>query len=77
MTVSFGGPRNPKLKLIDKASSTITYIGEAEPTTLETTAAWKIKRIIFDSTGEPLSIKWANRGSQNQIWVDRLTLNYD
>lgn len=76
MTVSFGGPRNPKLKLIDKVSPTITYIGEAEPTTLETTAAWKIKRITFNAQGEATSIEWAARGAQNQIWANRLSLGY-
>lgn len=52
-----------------------TYIGEADPGSLDSSPVWRIKRMI--ETGPDIAITWANGISDfNTIWDDRLSLSY-
>lgn len=59
---------------LDEASSTITYVGEAEPGTSAASALWRIKRL--DSTSG-LLVTWADGDSDfDKVWNDRATYSY-
>jgi hypothetical protein len=61
--------------LIDEASSSVIYIGEAVPGSATSAALWLIKKINI--TGGFVSILCANGSSDyNQIWDDRSSLTY-
>lgn len=63
-------------KLIDDVSTpTVTYIGEALPSTTETSPSWRIQKIQFDGSGNVDSVKYAS-GSFDQVWINRLSLTY-
>jgi hypothetical protein len=62
------------ITMIDEASDTITYIGEALPGTSQSAAAWRIKR-IDSSSGT--SILYADGDAQfDNIWANRAALSY-
>lgn len=62
-------------ELIDVASGTVTYIGQAEPGTLPGAATWRIKRITV--AGSLTSIEWAEGvGDFDKEWDERATYNY-
>jgi hypothetical protein len=63
-------------KLLDQYSTTVLYLGEALPETLETAPLWRIQRIIFDSNGDVDEVRFANGGEFNQIWTNRYSLTY-
>lgn len=52
----------------DTGSSTINYIGTALSGTATSAAAWTIKKITFDSSGNPASVLWSNNTA---IWDNR------
>jgi len=58
--------------LLDKASSTITYVGVATRGTATSAAAWKIFKL---DTTSGLSKKWAS-GAYDQVWDNRASLTY-
>ena len=62
-------------KLIDKAGD-LTYIGEADPGTAESSATWRIARV--DETLDPdLQITWADGTADFiKVWDDRATYTY-
>jgi hypothetical protein len=74
MIINF--PPTNYTKLLDQYSSTILYLGEALPETLETSPLWRIQRIIFDASGEVDEVRFANGGEFNQIWTNRYSLVY-
>jgi hypothetical protein len=52
-----------------------TYIGEADPGSLDASAVWRIKRMI--ETGPDIAITWAAGTSDfDDVWDDRLILSY-
>jgi len=60
---------------LDEVGGTTTYIGEADPGTATTTAAWRIKRL--EETGPDIVITWADGDSDfNNVWDDRASLTY-
>lgn len=60
--------------VLDEASATITYVGEAIPGSSTASAVWRIKKL--DSTSG-LVITWANGSSDfNTIWDNRASLSY-
>jgi len=62
-------------KLID-VEGNITYIGEADPGTPESTQKWRIKRVI-ENSGD-FAITWANGSAEfDKVWTDRLGYNYE
>lgn len=64
-------------KQIDDHSSdsTITYVGEANPGSDTSSAVWRIKRIVEDSTS--ISIEWADgNGDFDNVYDDREGLSY-
>jgi hypothetical protein len=65
----------PYAQRIDEASSTVTYVGRAEPGTAEGSAAWQIKKISV--SGSVTTITWAD-GNENydNIWSNRAALSY-
>lgn len=59
--------------LVDAVGNDI-YIGYALPSTSESSANWKIKRV---NTVNPISIKWADGSTlYNKVWNDRSTFTY-
>jgi len=60
--------------LVDTTTSTqYVYIGKAEIGTLKSAAAWTVFRI---DTTNGANIEWADLGSNNQIWDNRVSLTY-
>lgn len=69
------GGSSTNIKLLDEASSTITYVGEAAPGSSTASAVWKIKRLQTVAT--VTTIAWAD-GNENfdNIWNNRAILTY-
>jgi len=64
----------PRTKRVDVISDSLMYVGEAEPGTLESAAAWRIKKI---AGSEDLVITWADgNNNYDNIWDNRLSLTY-
>jgi hypothetical protein len=63
-------------KEIDDTVSGVMYIGEAVPTSLHENPVWRIQKIIFDSSGNVDSVKYASGGLFDQIWLNRYSLVY-
>lgn len=60
--------------LIDEASATITYIGEALPGSDQGAAAWRIKKI---DTSSGVVITWADgNASFDNVWTGHAGLSY-
>lgn len=68
------GPANI---LIDEASATVTYIGEALILGSATSSAvWRIKKITI--TGSITAIQWPDSSSDyDKIWDDRASYTYN
>jgi len=61
--------------IIDEASATTTYIGEAVTNAATSAAAWRIQRISV--SGTITTIEWAGGGSRfDQVWDNRASLTY-
>jgi len=60
---------------VDITSPTVTYVGQAQPGTATSAAAWRIKRLTESATG--LAMDWAG-GTAGFVhsWDDRLALPY-
>jgi len=65
----------PLKKIIDEASATVAYIGEAVPSATVSQALWRIKKI--DSTTNPTTIYFADANDNfDNVWNDRASLTY-
>lgn len=66
------------IKEIDDVSvARTTYLGEADPDTLQSAASWRIQEIIFDNKGGVDSVRFASGSSAfSFVWDDRLTYVY-
>ncbi len=64
----------PSQLLLDEASATVSYIGEAVPGAATSDAVWQIKRMT--TTGGNIAIAWACDGLPLCKWDDRSTLDY-
>ena len=61
--------------LIEDASPTVTYIGEAAIGSDTSAPVWRIKRI--QTTGSLLAIDWADKNSRfDNVWDNRDVLSY-
>lgn len=79
LVINSDGSINTKIPehsvLIDKASSDITYVGQAAVGTLSSQSLWSIMKIT--TSGSITSVHFANSSeSATNIWNDRLTLTY-
>lgn len=62
--------------LLDEISSTVSYIGEALPGSLQEDPVWRIKKLDEGGT-PPLQIEWADGTSDfDKVWDDRATYTY-
>lgn len=62
------------VKLIDEASATITYIGQAQDGSSIGDAVWSIQRI---DTSSGVAMEWADGSNAfNQVWDNRAALIY-
>jgi hypothetical protein len=60
--------------LLDEASAYITYVGEADPSSLTSEALWRIKR-LDETTG--LNVLWAEGNAFfNKVWDNRASYSY-
>ena len=71
-----GDEELPYDKLIDEINSEgDLYVGEADPGTLETQAAWRI--YLLDITGGDASKRYANGSAAfDKVWTDRAMYTY-
>lgn len=61
---------------LEVASSTVTYLGEANEGTATSSALWQIKRLTSTSAGN-LTIEYANGStSYVHVWDNRASLSY-
>jgi len=61
--------------LVDEASSTITYVGEASPGTATSAATWRVKKIL--DSGGSTTVSWADGASSfTKVWDDRASFSY-
>ena len=53
------------------------YAGEAAPGTLPNEAGWRIQKITYDVSDNPLIVEWAS-GNQNfdKVWDERSSYTY-
>ena len=66
-----------KTTLLDWASATTLYVGWADPGTAAGTAAWYIRRITFNGSGQPTAVEHANGVlSSNIAWTARAAQAY-
>lgn len=62
-------------QIIDEASSTVTYIGEATIATATSSALWRIRRVTVAST--VTTVAWADGNSNfDNVWNNRASLSY-
>ncbi len=65
----------PLAAIVDDASVTITYVGEAAAGTSTASALWRIKRLT--TSGDILTIEWADGNTnQDNVWTSRAALSY-
>lgn len=63
-------------KRIDFISESELYRGEAAPGTLETSAAWRIRKIVI-ANDDDITETWADGNANfDNVWSDHLTLTY-
>lgn len=56
---------------LDEASSTVLYVGEAEPGTADSAAAWRIKKVT------PTGVSWADAVTTfTKVWNSRASYTY-
>lgn len=78
-TLSYDSSGNPisttSKTIIDEASATITYIGEADLGSATSAAVWRIKRISV--AGSITTIEFADSNANfDNIWDNRAALSY-
>jgi len=63
------------ITLLDEASSSVTYVGNAAPRSTQSAPVWQIRRIT--SSGSLLAIEYAD-GDDNfdNVWDNRASLGY-
>lgn len=69
----------PTARRVDEVSSTVTYIGDAAPGSIESASVWRIQKITFGSgaTEGDITIEWADGDLLfDNDWSQRLTLSY-
>lgn len=70
-TVSAGASGGPYDLNMDEASSTVLYVGEADPGTANSAAAWRIKKVT------PTGVSWADGVTTfTKIWDNRASYTY-
>lgn len=69
-------PESTYTKLIDQANSTVMYLGEAAPNTAESSASWRLQKILFDATGNVEEVRYTFSGLFTGVWDSRATYTY-
>lgn len=60
----------------DADPPTLAYLGEADPGTATSSAAWRIKKLTFGGDGD-VTTEWADGDSSfNNVWDNRASLSY-
>lgn len=68
-------PGAPQAVRIDEVDAVDTYIGKADPGSVESAAVWQIQRLTV--SGTVTSIEWADGNDEfNNVWDDRASLTY-
>lgn len=73
---SLGGSQVEYSQIIDEVSATVTYVGKAEPGSLDSAPAWQIKKITV--SGTETIITWADGNANfDNVWNDRASLTFN
>ncbi len=62
-----------KARLYDLSNAATIYIGTAELGTAADAAAWRIKRVFFDGSGNPTETRWS---AATAVWDNRIGETY-
>ena len=66
---------NSNKVLMDEASATVTYVGNAEIGSAESSSVWVIRKLT--QTGDVFSVEFAEgSASFDKIWDDRASYSY-
>jgi len=66
-----------KVRIENDSSGNPEYVGEANPNRDTNTTGWRIKKITYDSDGNPTEVNWADGNSNfDNIWDNRATYTY-
>jgi hypothetical protein len=75
-----GGTTGGLAKRTEFISDTVLLVGEAVAGSVESEAAWRIKRVTqveSEELGDDIIIDWASTDSNfDKVWADRLTYIY-
>lgn len=78
VTVTGGGGPGAEEKyklLMDDVGAGVAYVGEADPGTAASSAAWRIKRVT--ETGDDTAVEWADgTAAFTKIWDSRAGYSY-
>lgn len=77
MSVSNDSPYNisPTTKIVDTASASVTYVGEAAIATATSAGSWRVYKI--GTSGNVVTITYADGNSNfDNIWDNRAALVY-
>ena len=68
---------NEYSKAMEWSGGNAIYVGEAQPGSSQSAAVWRLKKITYDSDGNPTDIQWAS-GTNNfdKVWSDRAIYSY-
>ncbi len=69
--------QEPVVRIENDANNNPVYVGEAPPGVTTNKIGWRIKKITYDASNNPLQIEWAE-GSDAYIyvWDRRADYNY-
>lgn len=80
------GPQGPKglsadelvplATRLDEVTDALSYLGEADAGTLETSAGWRIRRITFGDDGDVTTEFADGNDNFDNVWQDRIGLTY-
>ena len=59
------------------SSGNLIYIGKANMNSSKADGVWSIRKLVYDASNNLTDMLWANGdGAFNNIWDNRITINY-
>ena len=71
-------PQDNYMTALDYDSSgNLIYIGKANMNSSKADGVWSIRKLVYDASNNLTDMLWANGdGAFNNIWDNRITINY-